>query len=369
MGTWADEKLPWLALYLIPGLGNVAFKNLLEVYHSPIAILEANASELAKIEGVRQEVAQKIAEKEFAIDPEKEIMKVEKSNARIITYLDTSYPALLKEIHSPPILLYLKGNDIPPDFSFIAVVGSRNPTHYGLKGAETIGFGLAKRGIGVVSGLAKGIDSAAHTGCLRGSGFTIAVMGTGIDVIYPPESTGLFNEIAERGTILSEFPTGSPPEARNFPIRNRIISGLSKGVVVVEATKKSGSLITASFALEQGRDVFAMPGSIDSFKSTGTHLLIKQGAKLIENADDILDEFVLKTSQPVEGETVETRSSPTVEMDENERRIYEAIDEYPRHIDQIVRHTGMETRVVLSALMKMELKGIITQLPGKMFVR
>jgi DNA processing protein len=369
MGTWADEKLPWLALYLIPGLGNVAFKNLLEVFHSPTAILEADTSELTKIEGVRREVAQKIARKEFSVDPEKEITKIEKFNARVITYLDTSYPALLKEIHSPPMLLYLKGNPIPTDVPFVAVVGSRNPTHYGLKGAETIGFGLAKRGIGVVSGLAKGIDSAAHTGCLRGGGFTIAVMGTGIDVIYPPEGRELFNEITERGTILSEFPMGSPPEARNFPIRNRIISGLSKGVVVVEATKKSGSLITAAFALEQGRDVFAMPGSVDSFKSTGTHLLIKQGAKLIENVDDILDEFILETSQHNEGESVETRSSPLPEMDKNEKRVYGAIDEYPRHIDQIVRQTGMEARVVLSALMKMELKGIITQLPGKMFVR
>jgi DNA processing protein len=289
--------------------------------------------------------------------------------ARIITYFDAFYPALLKEIHSPPIVLYIKGKDIPPGFSFIAVVGSRHPTHYGLKGAETIGFGLAKRGIGVVSGLAMGIDSAAHAGCLRGGGFTIAVMGTGIDVIYPPESSDLFNEISERGTILSEFPMGSPPEARNFPIRNRIISGLSKGVVVVEATKKSGSLITASFALEQGRDVFAMPGSIDSFKSTGTHMLIKQGAKLIENVDDILDEFILKTSQPVEGEFGVMRSSPPPEMDKNEKCIYEAMDEYPRHIDQIVRETGMEARVVLSTLMKMELRGIIKQLPGKMFLR
>jgi DNA processing protein len=223
--------------------------------------------------------------------------------------------------------------------------------------------------VGVVSGLARGIDSAAHWGCLRGKGFTIAVMGTGIDRLYPRGNRRLFNRITESGTLITEFPTGSPPEPWNFPIRNRIISGLCRGVAVVEATKQSGSLITASLALEQGREVFAVPGSIDSFKSTGTHFLIKQGAKLIENADDILEDFDFYSGRREGSEVRSATEGALLEMDELERRLYEIISDYPIHIDEIVREGGMDTGEVSSLLMEMELKGIVKQLPGKMFVR
>ena len=354
---------------MIPGLGNNAFKNLLGKFGTPKNVFEAGLSELVEVELVRKDIAQKIVNREFALNPEEELRKVEKCNARIITYMDPSYPLLLKEIHSPPMLLYVNGKDIPVNKIYIAVVGSRNPTHYGLKAAETLGEGLAMRRVGVVSGLARGIDSAAHKGCLRGGGFTIAVMGTGIDVTYPAPNKKLIKQIMENGAVVSEFPMGTPPEPKNFPIRNRIISGLSRGVAVVEATKQSGSLITASLALDQDRDVFAVPGSVNSFKSTGTHFLIKQGAKLIENADDILDEFS-RGDRGVEESDV-LRSSPIepLDMDESERKIFEIISDYPMHIDQIGRLGGMDPGGILSALMKMELKGIVKQLPGKMFVR
>jgi DNA processing protein len=365
----SDERCAWLALCLIPGLGNTVIKRLLGVFGHPEDIFKAGLSELRSVEGVRRDVAHEILKRRFAPDAEKELREVERLNARIITFADPSYPKLLREIDPPPMLLYIKGKDMPLDKTFVAVVGSRNPTHYGIKAAQKIGMGLARRGAGVVSGLARGIDSASHIGCLRGGGFTIAVLGTGIDRIYPAMNKRLSEEIAEDGAVISEFPMGTPPEPKNFPIRNRIISGLSRGVAVVEATKKSGSLITASCALDQGREVFAVPGSIDSFKSTGTHFLIKQGAKLVENADDILEEFGFRDKGIYEGGDFGAPSVTPMDMDESEKKIYDIIGDYPIHIDQIVRMGEIEPGQVSSILMKMELMGMVQQLPGKMFVR
>ncbi|MCP4666478.1 MAG: DNA-protecting protein DprA [Deltaproteobacteria bacterium] len=369
MKAWQDETCSWLALYLVPGLGHAVLRVLLENFGGPEAVFEAGVSELVEVGGVREEIARKIVGKEFSSDPEKELSKVEKAGARIVTYLDPSYPKLLKEIHHPPVLLYVKGKDIPSNQTLIAVVGSRIATHYGLRAAENIGKGLAQRRVGVVSGLAKGIDSAAHRGCLRGKGFTIAVMGTGIDRVYPPGNKRLLDRVAESGAVITEFPMGSPPEPKNFPIRNRIISGLSRGVVVVEATKQSGSLITASLALEQGREVFAVPGSIDSFKSRGSHFLIKEGAKLIENADDILDEFGFHRGVAQERSGLRESAEAHLEMDGLQKKLYDIICDYPIHIDQIVRKGDMDAGEVSSILMEMELKGLVRQLPGKMFVR
>ena len=354
---------------MVSGLGNNAFKRLLGRFGTPGNIFEASLSELLEVNRIRKNIAQRIINREFAIDPEEELRKVENCNARIITYMDSSYPSSLKEIHSPPMLLYVNGKDIPVNQTYIAVVGSRRPTHYGLKVAETLGEGLAMRRAGVVSGLARGIDSAAHKGCLRGGGFTVAVMGTGIDVIYPAPNKTLIKQIVENGAVISEFPMGTPPEPRNFPMRNRIISGLSRGVAVVEATKQSGSLITASLALDQGRDVFAVPGSINSFKSTGTHFLIKQGAKLIENADDILDEYNLGDKNAEKNGVLKSSPSELLDMDESEKKIFEIISDYPMHIDQIGRSGSIDPGRILSILMKMELKGAVKQLPGKMFIR
>ncbi|UCF57023.1 MAG: DNA-processing protein DprA [Deltaproteobacteria bacterium] len=352
---------------MIPGLGNIACKNLLDKFESPEHIFQASISELTDIEGVRKDAARRIVNREFSVDPSEEVKRVEKCGARIIPYLDPSYPIALKEIHDPPMLLYVKGRDIPQNVTFISVVGSRNPTPYGVKSAEKIGQGLGRRGLGVVSGMARGIDSAAHWGCLAGRGFTIAVLGTGIDIIYPASNKKLANKIIEKGAVITEFPLGTPPEPKNFPIRNRIISGLCRGVVIVEATKKSGSLITASLALEQGREVFAVPGSIHSFKSTGCHFLIKQGARLIENSDDVLDELGLNYDYAPKTDTLRERPLPP--MDESEKAIYDMIGDYPLHIDQITRQGNLAPGKAASILMRMELKGIIRQLPGKTFVR
>lgn len=365
----SDENYAWLSLYSIPGLGNTTFKNLLDKFGTPEAVFEANIVELSAVVGVSRAVARRIVKKEFSFDPEKELRRTEQLNARIIVYISPSYPRLLKEIYHPPMLLYARGKDIPADQMLIAVVGSRNPTQYGVSTAEKIGKGLAKRRVSVVSGLAKGIDSAAHRGCLAGKGFTIAVMGTGIDLVYPGSNKKLYQQIAENGTIITEFPLGSPPEPKNFPIRNRIISGLSRGIAVVEATRNSGSLITASLALEQGRDVFAVPGSINSFKSTGAHFLIKQGAKLIENADDILNEFGFFGSNIPAKESLSDAPQMLPVMDESEHKLYEIAGNYPMHMDEIVRLSNMDASEVSSILMKMELKGLLKQLQGKMFVR
>ncbi len=369
MKTSSDEILSWLGLYLISGLGNSAFRHLLEHFGTPDEVFKTSFLDLVTVKGMGKGLARKILDRKFSLDPEEEIKKVEKINARIITYTDPSYPKPLKDLHSPPMLLYAKGRDLPVNQTFIAVVGSRNATHYGKKAADKIGFGLARRGIGVVSGMAKGIDSSAHKGCLRGKGFTIAVIGTGIDKVYPATNKTLSEEITENGTVISEFPMGSPPEAKNFPIRNRVISGLSKGVAVVEATRNSGSLITASMALEQGRDVFAVPGSIDSFKSTGTHFLIKQGAALIENSDDILEELGLGYRPVQQKCDFGDMSDSMSELNDSEKKIYRILGDYPIHIDEIVRQGGLDAGEVSSVLMQLELKGHARQLMGKMFVR
>jgi len=352
---------------MIPGLGNVALKNLLNKFQDPERILYAGLSELSGVEGIRKEAALAIFEKRYSADPEEELKKTESHGVRILTYSDPAYPGLLKEIHDPPMVLYIKGSDIPDNRSFIAVVGSRNATQYGLKAAEKIGQGLARRGLGVVSGMARGIDSSSHWGCLEGKGFTTAVLGTGIDIVYPSSNRKLYDQIAMKGAIISEFPMGTPPVPNNFPMRNRIISGLSRGTVIVEATKNSGSLITASLALEQGRELFAVPGSINSFKSTGCHYLIKQGAGLIENADDIIE--ALGMNYPCILKTDTFKEMPLFPMDEAETALYNIIGDYPIHIDQITRDGKMEPGETAGLLMKMELKGIIRQLPGKMFVR
>jgi DNA processing protein len=319
---------------MVPGLGNIACRNLLDKFGTPENIFQANISDLREVDGVRKEVTKKIANREFLAEPLEELRRVEKCGARIITYTDPIYPKALKEIYDPPAVLYVKGKDIPYNATFVAVVGSRNPTPYGLKSAEKIGQGLARRGLGVVSGMARGIDSAAHWGCLGGRGFTIGVLGTGIDVIYPKSNKKLMQQIIQKGAVISEFPLGTQPEPKNFP----------------------------------GREVFAVPGSIHSFKSTGCHLLIKQGASLIENSDDVLDELGLNYEFASRKDTFEEEEL-LPPMGQPEKEIYDLIGDYPIHIDQIARQGNLEPSEASSILMRMELKGLIRQLPGKMFVR
>ncbi len=368
-----DKNYPWLCLYLVEGLGNVAAKNLLEAYGSPEAIFSASKEEMETIEAVTPQISSNIERKRFALDPEKELKKIEAAGARIISCIDPEYPASLKEIYDPPMLLFAKGSSIPSFETFVAVVGSRNPTPYGIKMAQKIGKELAQRGIHVVSGLARGIDGAAQWGCIQGGGYTIGVLGTGVDVIYPASNKKLFQEVIEKGCVVSEFPLGTRPEPRNFPIRNRIISGISSGVVVVEAARKSGSLITASQALDQGREVFAVPGSALSVRSSGAHYLIKQGAKLVESAEDILEELGPMGRpglQRGEGPGKSEKEEAIVEqLGKNARAIYEILSHYPIHLDELVRQTGLQPGAVSGLLVEMELLGLVKQLTGKMFVR
>jgi DNA processing protein len=363
----SENRVDWLALHLVPGLGNMAFKKLLDRFGSPTDVFRAKLADLSQVEGLRKRVVQGIVQRQFSQDPESVLRDLEKHGARTMIFSDAEYPDPLREIHDPPMVLYIKGEAIPGKATFVAIVGSRNSTPYGVKTAENLAQGLARRGLGIVSGLARGIDSAAHWGCIEGRGFTIGVLGTGIDAVYPSSNKKLFDVMAEKGAVVTEFPLKTPPEPKNFPIRNRLISGLSRGVIVVEATMKSGSLITASVALEQGREVFAVPGSVHSFKSQGCHFLIKQGAKLVENADDVLDELGLNYTYAAKKDSYS--EPPLPPMEDNEKKVYDLIGDYPVHIDDIVREGNMEPGTASAVLMRMELKGIIRQLPGKLFVR
>ncbi len=354
----------WLCLKSIKGIGNSTFLTLLNRFGSVEAVFEADRYELESA-GVRKDVVTNILKRDYKSDPEKELKRITDSGARVILYEDPEYPELLKEIDYPPVLLYALGKKIPKNQFFIGIVGARSATQYGIRVSRDISFKLASMGIGIVSGMAKGIDAYAHLGALKAGGYTVAVLGTGIDVIYPKENKRIFQNIKENGSIVTEFPFGTPPEAKNFPVRNRIISGMSKGVLVVEATKRSGSLITASFALHQGREVFAVPGSIESVRSRGTHFLIKQGAKLVEDIEDILEEFGIET----EISTTDVSTKQNIKLSPVEEKIYSCLSEHPVHIDEIIRNTGIDPGEVLSALLKMELKDLIRQIPGKLFIK
>ncbi|NLA74972.1 MAG: DNA-protecting protein DprA [Deltaproteobacteria bacterium] len=367
MSLWSDNKCYWIALSGIKGIGNVTFKNLLSKFGDPENIFRASGSELSGVNGLRKETIQDIIKLRLENDPETELKKTEACGARIVTFNDPEYPEPLKQIHDPPMILYMKGVAIPQNKSFIAVVGSRNATHYGLKAAAEFGQGLARRGLGIVSGMALGIDAESHWGCIAGKGYTVAVLGNGIDVVYPSRNRRLYDKICENGTIVSEFPVGSSPSPPNFPQRNRIISGLARGVLVVEATKNSGSLITASLALDQGKDIFAVPGSIESYKSRGCHFLIKQGAMLVENADDIMEGLGMNYPGVTKGDTFVKKVLP--EMDKMEKFIFEIIGDYPMHIDEIQKRSNIVPGELSGTLTKLELKGIVKQLPGKIFVK
>lgn len=366
MSLWSDKRCSWIALSRIKGLGSVTVKNLLKGFGDPVDIFRASESDLLKIDGIRKDVAANIAGRKYDIDPACELEKLEKHGVRLVTFHDSEYPDSLREIHDPPVLLYVKGNKIP-DRKYISMVGSRNATHYGIKAAEELAQGLSRRGLGIVSGMAMGIDAASHWGCLTGRGFTVAVLGTGLDIVYPVENRKLYEKIIEKGAVVSEYLMGTPPSPSNFPKRNRIISGLSRGIVVVEATRKSGSLITASLALEQGREVFAVPGSIDSFKSRGCHFLIKHGAMLVENTDDIMEGLGLNYPGMNKSDTFFKKVLPP--MNEEEKKVYDLLGEYPVHIDEISRKGSLEPGELSGILTRMELMGVVKQLAGKMFVK
>jgi DNA processing protein len=360
------HRSAWVALHLVPGLGSRSIHKLIARFGDPERVFGAGLKELQAAAGLTEDVAGRIRRRSFSNDPRQELRRIEQLGGRVLTFRDPDYPRALRQIPGPPALIYLRGRDLPASRDMVTLVGSRTPTPYGLKTAGALASGLAERGIGVVSGMARGVDAAAHWGALEAGGYTAAVLGTGVDRIYPRANRELFSRILERGTLLSEFPLGTPPEGRNFPMRNRIVSGLSRGVVVVEAARRSGSLITASLALDQGREVMAVPGSIRSQRSAGCHFLLKQGAALVESADDILDVLGLDRGITARHREAEERDP---HLDPEEKRVYDMLGDDPVHVDEIIAASGMAVQHVLGTLTRMELTGLIEQLPGKMFVR
>ncbi len=354
----------WLALKMVPGVGNRLFLQLLKQFGEPEKVFRSSRKELLKVEGINDSLASLIVRVKVPDEVEEELTLVLKNGYKIVTFSDPDYPALLRHIHDPPPVLYVHGN-LRPNSLNIAIVGSRNATSYGRTVTERLSGDLVALGFTVVSGMARGIDSSAHMGALAAKGETIAVLGCGLGTVYPAENKSLFYKIAKSGAVISEFPFHAPPEAHHFPIRNRIISGLALGTVIVEATHKSGSLITAQLAIEQDREVFAVPGSVRSFKSMGTHRLIKQGAKLVEHVNDIIEELNIEQgAAPVKPEV----PSPE-ELTPEEKIVLNELSPYPIHIDRLVRQVSLSAGDVSSLLLQLELKGLVTQSPGKLFAR
>lgn len=352
----------WLALNSIPDIGPVMVRNLLSAFGTPENIFQMSLNELTQAAGIGKSRAARIISFNRWDFVEKEIRKAETQNVRLLTLNDPEYPDGLRQCPDAPIVLYVKGGFEPADKYAISIVGSRSSSDYGMQVAEKMGFQLSSSGLTIVSGMARGIDTASHKGALRAAGRTIAVLGSGIDVPYPYSNRELMESIGSSGAVITEFPFGTGPEKENFPKRNRIISGLSLGVVVIEATLDSGSLITVAYALDQGKEIFAVPGNVTSRNSRGTNDLIKRGARLVESAEEVIDEL-----RPLlKGILREDRKS-LPEMNEEEKKIHSCLEAAPSHIDVITRKTNMTSGKALSVLLSLELKGLVRQGSGKQF--
>ncbi len=357
-----------IVLNMLPTVGPVRLRKLLEVFKEPQQILAAKRGELRKVEGIGNEVAEQISNWESTVDLAAELGRVRELGAAVITQGSPSYPKSLREIHAPPIVLYVWGELEERDHHAIGIIGARRTTHYGTESAKKLAYQLAYAGLTVVSGLARGIDTAAHQGALAAKGRTIAVIGSGLAKLYPPENAALAEKIrAGNGAIVSEFSMEIEPDRQTFPMRNRIISGWSHGILVVEAGVNSGALITAAQALEQGRSVYAVPGHINAPSAMGSNRLIQQGAKLVMDASDILDDMqiLLPETKPLP----EAASRQLPPLSEDERRIYEAIESSETPIDQIAARCNLPSATVSSTLLALELKRLVKQLPGKYFVK
>jgi len=359
-----------VALNLIEHVGPIRLRQLLEHFGEAPEILRASRQQLLQVRNIGEETAEAIANWEKTIDLNGELKRIGEFGCRIVAQADAEYPELLRQIYDPPILLYVKGQLLPKDKNAVAMVGSRMTTHYGMEAARRLAYQLAYVGVTVVSGAARGIDSAAHQGALSGKGRTIAVLGTGINLVFPSENRELYERIASNGALITQFPFNRKPDKQSFPIRNRIVAGMTLGTVVVEANLTSGALITANFAVEYGRQVFAVPGRIDSPRSKGCHELIKKGAKLCESAEDILSEFeYLFPASNRPPSASETGVLPAIELSENEQKVYDALDHEESSIDEVIRGSGLPSSAVSVALLSLEMKRVVRQLPGKLFVK
>ena len=355
------EEYNWFALKNVPRVGNVTFRRLVNHFGSPGRVLSASEAELSAVEGIHPSVIYSLLHHDYRQFADNECSLLLRTGARIVTFRSRDFPCLLQQIHDPPPYLYVKGH-LKSHENNISVVGSRRASPYGISTTSRLARELSDNGIAVVSGMARGIDTAAHRGALSGGGRSIGVLGCGVNVIYPAENRSLFAEMADKGALVSEFPLGTKPLAENFPRRNRIISGISSGVLVVEAAEGSGSLITAQCALEQGRDVYAVPGNISSPFSRGTNLLIKQGAKLVERIEDILEELPCRN-----GSASRTSQLPAPCFSPLEASVYSCLSQSPQHIDEIAAKCALTAGDVSAILLRLELNGAITQFPGKLF--
>ncbi len=343
-------------------------RKLLEVFKEPQQILAAKRTELRKVEGIGNEVADQISNWESTVDLAGELERVRAFGATVMTQESPSYPRSLREIHAPPIVLYVWGELQERDHHAIGIIGARRTTHYGTESAKKLSYQLSYAGLTIISGLARGIDTAAHQGALAAKGRTIAVIGSGLAKLYPPENAALAERIRSgNGAIVSEFSMEIEPDRQTFPMRNRIISGWSHGILVVEAGLNSGALITAAQALEQGRSVYAVPGHINAPSAMGSNRLIQQGAKLAMDASDILDD--LQILLPETKPSAEAIARPLPPLSDTERRIYDAIDATETSIDDITARSELSSAAVSSTLLQLELKRLVKQLPGKYFVK
>lgn len=357
------DQLYWVWLSTVPGIGAKRFYKLLMAFGDPKSVYETAKGEETLIKKI---LGNSCADRLLSSINKESLKKAEQilssADIRVMTLNSKDYPPLLKAIYDPPAVLYLKGQELNTSSGSIAIVGSRRSSDYGRMSAKKLAYELAQCGVPIISGLARGIDTYAHRGALEAkSGYTVAVLGCGFNYIYPPENKNLYEKIIERGTLISEYPPNTQPLPGNFPARNRIISGLANGTLVIEAGVKSGALITVDFALEQGRDIYALPGNFNSPFSKGTNELLKQGAKIITSVDDILEDI------NVEKKLNPKPASKIPVLDLFETQVYNALETGPKGIEQLLEMTGLDSGRLNAVLTLMELKGIIKKLPGKTY--
>lgn len=364
MSSFSLEAL--LGLFSIPTIGPARMRKLISVLGSPEAVLKAGTRQLTGIEGIDTKTAAKIKAGPDLEFVDKQITQMDSLKVGVLTYWDNVYPDRLKRIYDPPAFLFYKGNLNLLNDKMFAVVGTRVATAYGRFISEKLASDLSQNGLTIISGFARGVDTIAHKAALKHNNATVAVLGNGLDQIYPAENKKLFNQMVEEGLFLTEYPLGTKPDAGNFPKRNRIISGMSCGVLITEAGQKSGALLTAMYALDQNREVFAVPGPVNSGKSMGTNGLIKGGAKLVENVADIIEEL----KGQITFTTSDSGPKPdTTKLSGIYKKTYEILDLEPLHIDQIAIKIQSNPSETLSALLTLELRGYIRQLAGKMFIQ
>ncbi len=357
-----------LSLSMVPGIGVARLRALVNHFGDPQSVLSAGERDLVAVEGIDRGTARKILGRgDYEEEIQAQLSRLNRVGGRIITLWDREFPENLKRIYDPPVFLFVRGTISNADKYSVAMVGTRNPTAYGRRIAEKFASGLAGQGITVISGLARGIDTVAHAAAVRSGGRTVAVLGSGVDVIYPAENRRLSEEIVAGGCLVSEYYMGAKPDAMNFPRRNRIISGMSLGTILVETDINGGAMITAGTALDQNREVFAVPGNILEKKSRGTNKLIKEGqAKLVEDVSDVIDELRYKLKSILKAQP---RPQPKVQLTIFEQKVYDILTEEPCHIDVLSEKGGMTTSDLLVQLLSLELKGVVKQLAGKYFTR